>query len=61
MTRDYKELVSIKLALTPQLKPRMLYGMSTCCLVLQDHQIFLQSSTYGTSFDDIDGVTHNQH
>ncbi|GBM05583.1 hypothetical protein AVEN_94843-1 [Araneus ventricosus] len=39
----------------------MLYRVSTCCLGLLDHQIFLQSRTYGTSLDHNNSVIHKQH
>ncbi|GBM47752.1 hypothetical protein AVEN_237983-1 [Araneus ventricosus] len=35
--------------------------VSTSCLGLLDHQIFLHSSTYGTSLDDNSSIIHNQH
>ncbi|GBM96407.1 hypothetical protein AVEN_24713-1 [Araneus ventricosus] len=39
----------------------MLYRVLTCDLSLLDHQIFLQSSTYGTSLDGNSSVIHNQN
>ncbi|GBM21804.1 hypothetical protein AVEN_29240-1 [Araneus ventricosus] len=51
----------ITLVPLPLLLLNLLYRVSTCCLGLRDHQIFLPPITYGILLDDKSSAIHNQH